>query len=175
MSQKHLFSKILKFHRLIIQSSDTVQSLQVLGRSIWVFRGAVTSFGVVSKEMAHSIQNCLVTCKISRLGNYQNLSYKQFSKDTQNAKLLLWSRCLWFCCALTTFRKVDIQEYVHLHRDFSARYILLLLGQSRLARQPPFRSRFRAVLSWIWLFLKMPMFRFAALFIIQAILYIWKK
>ena len=36
----------------------------------------------------------LCTCKISRLGNYQNLSYTQFSKDTLNGKLLFWTRNL---------------------------------------------------------------------------------
>ena len=45
----------------------------------------------------------LFTCKISRLGNYQNLSYKQFSKVIQNRKLLLlWTRCLWCWCAAST-------------------------------------------------------------------------
>ena len=43
----------------------------------------------------------LFTCKISRLGNYQKLSFMQFLKATQIRKWHLWTRCLWHWRALT--------------------------------------------------------------------------
>ena len=49
---------------------------------------ALTSFGVMSNSSFNSESSPLFTCKFSRLGNYQNLNYKTFSKATQNEKLL---------------------------------------------------------------------------------------
>ena len=55
-------------------------------------------------------KQCLIQFRIvsslyllnSRLGNYQNLSYKQLLKGIKNGKLSLWTHCLWCWCALTT-------------------------------------------------------------------------
>ena len=61
------------------------------------------SVGVISKEIGHSIQNFKKI--ILKLDNYQNLSYKQFLKATQNGKLHLWTRCLCRYCTLMTLCK----------------------------------------------------------------------
>ena len=48
----------------------------------------------------------LYTYKILRLGNYQNLSYKQLS-GFQNEKLLLWTRCLGRWCMLMMLKLIE--------------------------------------------------------------------
>ena len=55
----------------------------------------MTSFGAMSKAMAYLIQNCLLLLLAKlRLGNYQNLSYTQFSMATQYGELYLWTSFL---------------------------------------------------------------------------------
>ena len=55
----------------------------------------MTSFGAMSKAMAYFIQNCLLLLLAKlRLGNYQNLSYTQFSMATQYGELYLWTSFL---------------------------------------------------------------------------------
>ena len=47
-------------------------------------------YNSLEKSNSNSELSPLYTCKISRLGNYQNLSYKQFLKANQNGNLHLW-------------------------------------------------------------------------------------
>ena len=57
---------------------------------------------VLNNRSLNSESSPLVTCKISWLGNYQNLSYKQYSKATQNRESLLWTGCLKPFCTVST-------------------------------------------------------------------------
>ena len=54
---------------------------------------------VQSSSLFNSDLSPLVACKLSRLGNYQNLSYKQVLKATQNGRLPLCTHCMTFLCA----------------------------------------------------------------------------
>ena len=58
-------------------------------------KGAMTSFGVVSKSIARSIQNRLLSLlanfKVRQLPESKAIS--EFLKATQNGKLLFWTHC----------------------------------------------------------------------------------
>ena len=74
----------------------------------------------------------LFTSKISGLGNYQNLSYKQFSTRNYFFRLAVCDLVVRLrCFTLGVFRhadKANIQVYVpkNLHRDFLHTNLLLL-------------------------------------------------
>ena len=124
----------------------------------------------------NSKSSLLFTCKISRLSNYQSLSYKQFSKATQNGKWLLWTRFLWRYCELTTLWKPIYKKYAPTQTIYTGILLLTIYYyyDDGFVRQPSFRYRLRAILSLIWYLGKMLMFCFAALLFMQTLLDIWK-
>ena len=123
--------------------------------------------------------------KISRSGNYQNLSNKQFSKALKIENYFCGLAVCDVCVPLRRFSKASfpksfchagegyIQKYVTarkiFHGNLSAQYLLLLLWliQTRLVQQFSFRRRSRAILLRIRLIWKMLMFCLAALLIIR--------
>ena len=127
------------------------------GKGIWInkIKEALTSF--VLRGQQWLIEFRIVSSiywQISRLGNYQNLSYKQFSNTTQNRKLLLWTRCVWSCCALTTLFNVffampvaTIYKTMLLHKMFSLGSFLRTYyycdgERALIQQQPSFNYRF---------------------------------
>lgn len=115
---------------------------------------------ITSLRSFNSESSPLFTCKISRLGNYQNLSGRQFLKASQTGKLLLWIHHLSRYCALTMLIKgfcamtvTLIYKTMRLRRIFSLRFIRALiiiavrrtLIQTYLVRQTFLRYRFKVI------------------------------
>ena len=71
-------------------------------------------YNSLEKSNSNSELSPLYTCKISRLGNYQNLSYKQFLKANQNGNLHLWRWCApsTLCKAFSYVDNAEIQDDV---------------------------------------------------------------
>ena len=62
---------------------------------------------VQSNKSINSKSSALFTCKISRSGNCPNKSFKNFSKLTQNGKLLLCMSMTFWCANDALLRLLD--------------------------------------------------------------------
>ena len=119
-------------------------SLGYFNNKFWSYEERNSSFNSESSSQ--------FTCKISRLANHQNLSYKQFSKATQNGKLPLWTCRLRRYCALTTLWKPIYKNYAPTQTIYTGILLLTIYYyyDDGFVRQPSFRYRLRAILSLIW-------------------------
>ena len=150
---------------------------------------ALKSVGVTSKAIDHSIQNRLLYL----LAQFQGWATTRTWAISNFQRLLKMGNhfCVHAVCGVDVpFAKgfchaceADIQEYTSAQNIFTGiflRTIYYYYSEGHLYRRALLSSLYLGIdsgliLSWIWLIWKMPMFCSAALLIIQAILYIWKK
>ena len=146
------------------------------------------SYYVQSKSSFNLELSPRFTCKFSRVGNYYNLSYKQFVTTTQNRKLLLLTRLWRFFCAHDALQRLfgwlikSIYKTKRLSRICTAFFYTQLIITVRQAfihthfvQQLSFPYSFRAICCKFDYFRKRQCFILLHYSMTWTMLYVWKN